>query len=88
MSVGVEKKVGSAGETKSDSFPDMLDYKFSDITDSSSLVQVELNKGNKNELEELNKPEGTVIGASSQPSGIKDSWEVNHPNDYLQQFKE
>ena len=63
--------MGSVGETKSESFPDLLDYKFPDITDSSSLVQDELNKGNKNELEASNEMEGTVIGASSQPSGIK-----------------
>ena len=63
--------LGSVGETKSDSFPDLLDYKFPDLTDSSSLVQDDLDKGNKNKLEEANKTQGTVIGASSQPSGIK-----------------
>ena len=55
MSAG--KEVGNVGETKSDSFPDLLDYKFPDNTDSSSLVQDELNKGNKNELEASNKTE-------------------------------
>ena len=69
MSAG--KEVGSFSETKSDSFPDLFDYKFPDIKNSSLLVQDKLNKGKKNELEELNKSEGTVIGASSQPSGIK-----------------
>ena len=70
-SVSVGKEVGSVGETKSDSFPNLLDYKFPDITDSSSLVQDDLKKGNKNELEELNNTQGTVIGESSQPSGLK-----------------
>ena len=69
MSAG--KEVGTVCETRSDSFPDLLDYKFPDITDSSSLVQDELNKGSKNELEASNKTEGTVIGVISQPSGIK-----------------
>ena len=40
-------------------------------TDSRLLVQDKLQKGNKNELKASNKTEGTVIGASSQPSGIK-----------------
>ena len=71
VSVADKKEVSSVGETKSDSFPDLLDYKFPDLTDSSSLVQDDLDKGNKNELKEVNKTEGTVIGASSQPSGLK-----------------
>ena len=84
MSAG--KEVSSVGETKSDSFPELLDYKFPDITDSSLLVQDELQKGNNNEKEALNKTEATVIRASSQPSEIKKPWEVNHSNYYLQQF--
>ena len=79
MSVADKKDVGSSGETKSDSFPDFCDYKFPDLTDSSSLVQGDLDKGNKNELEEVNKTEGTVIGASSQPSGIKGTVESQSP---------
>ena len=37
-----EKEVNSIGETKSESFPDLWDYKFPDITDSSSLILEEL----------------------------------------------
>ena len=49
------KEMGSVGETKSDSFPDLLNYKFPDITESSSLTLEELQQGNENELEPLNK---------------------------------
>ena len=71
VSFDVGNEVSSVGETKSESFPDLLDYKFPDLTDSSLLVQDDLEKGNKNKLEEVNKTQGTVIGASSQPSGLK-----------------